>query len=241
MCSAPIGNVREFAVERPSSSLEQISRSESRSSYMSQDYRQDIILTPVQMKDLFQSRADRGDPEAQNSLGMLYEKGSVVEKADNYKALEWYLRSAEQGNPSAQNNLGLMYFEAETRMGKLFCQDRGGKNRDYKKALRCFTNAAHHDYAPALEMLGKIYYNGWGVQRNFDIAKEWFQKAADYGQSSAHNMLGTMYLRGEGGSKDFIKATEHYRKAAAQGDSSGVDNLQYSRQKKYILKAWCSM
>src|SRR6185436_11935459 len=53
-------------------------------------------------------RAEKGDPDAQMSVGMMYSFGEGVPQ--NYEeALKWYRRAASSGNPIAQNNLGIMY------------------------------------------------------------------------------------------------------------------------------------
>jgi uncharacterized protein len=52
--------------------------------------------------------ADRGDPEAQAYMGLLYAMGRGVPQ--NYtQASLWYRRAAEQGHTGAQFKLGLLY------------------------------------------------------------------------------------------------------------------------------------
>ncbi len=52
--------------------------------------------------------AEKGDPVAQNYIGLLYYLGTGV--ARDYKlAREWYEKSAVQGNADAMFNLGLLY------------------------------------------------------------------------------------------------------------------------------------
>ncbi|WP_366658587.1 tetratricopeptide repeat protein [Fodinicurvata sp. EGI_FJ10296] len=52
--------------------------------------------------------ASRGDPEAQNNLGTMYEQGYGVTQ-DYAEAVRWYSSAAEQGNSYAQRNLSAMY------------------------------------------------------------------------------------------------------------------------------------
>ena len=52
--------------------------------------------------------ADRGVPEAQFKLGLLYDQGLGV-KQDMTEALQWYRRAADQGYAAAQYNLGIHY------------------------------------------------------------------------------------------------------------------------------------
>ena len=60
--------------------------------------------------------AEEGNPEAQFSLGELYEEGQLISEdfAQTVESLlEWYGRAAEQGHVDAQFNLGRMYADGE--------------------------------------------------------------------------------------------------------------------------------
>lgn len=60
---------------------------------------------------LFKPRAEAGDSEAQNYLGVHYYLGLGVQR-DLPKALQWYEKAALQGDPDAQFNYGLMFHNA---------------------------------------------------------------------------------------------------------------------------------
>jgi hypothetical protein len=53
--------------------------------------------------------AEKGDPAAQNLLGLRYVSGEGV-KPDEHEAMAWFTKAAEQGNVSAQSKLGSIYF-----------------------------------------------------------------------------------------------------------------------------------
>ncbi len=57
---------------------------------------------------LFRPRAEAGEAEAQNYLGVHYYLGLGV-KRNWRQALQWYEKAANQGDPSAQLNYGLMH------------------------------------------------------------------------------------------------------------------------------------
>jgi uncharacterized protein len=57
---------------------------------------------------IFVPIAERGDPNAQAYLGLLYAKGYGVPQNYTVAAL-WYRRAAEQGHSGAQYELGLLY------------------------------------------------------------------------------------------------------------------------------------
>lgn len=56
---------------------------------------------------LWRSAAERGDPSAQYSLGVMYDKGQGVPQ-DRNEALIWYRKSAAQGHQAAQHALGIV-------------------------------------------------------------------------------------------------------------------------------------
>jgi TPR repeat protein len=64
------------------------------------------------MLQLLRPIAERGDAQAQNSLGAMYYNGKGVVK-DFKEAVKWYRLAAAQGNISAQVNLASMYYEGE--------------------------------------------------------------------------------------------------------------------------------
>ena len=57
---------------------------------------------------LLLKEAEKGDPVAQNSLGVMYATGRGFPK-DEVEAVKWYRTSADQGHALAQVNLGAMY------------------------------------------------------------------------------------------------------------------------------------
>lgn len=53
--------------------------------------------------------AEKGDPAAQNLLGLRYISGEGVSQNER-EAVRWFTKAAEQGNVSAQSKLGSIYF-----------------------------------------------------------------------------------------------------------------------------------
>ncbi|MEC8095179.1 MAG: tetratricopeptide repeat protein, partial [Pseudomonadota bacterium] len=58
----------------------------------------------------FTPTAERGSPDAQFSLALVYDLGEGVAENDK-TAARWYARAAEQGHVGARYNLGLAYDE----------------------------------------------------------------------------------------------------------------------------------
>ena len=67
-------------------------------------------------------------------------------------------------------------------------------------------------------MLGTLYYQGEGVQKDYVQAAYWIKKVAEQGNAEAQRILGSMYHDGKGVPKDDKQAAYWLKKATAQGD-----------------------
>jgi len=65
-------------------------------------------------------------------------------------------------------------------------------------------------------LLGVIYHDGRGVERDEREAVQWLRKAAEQGHAQAQYSLGTRYGTGKGIVKDYIEACKWFELAAAQ-------------------------
>ena len=88
-------------------------------------------------------------------------------------------------------------------------------NINMKTSDNCYSN---------LEV-GKKYYHGSGVEKNYSKAAEIFRRLAELGDADAQNYLGFMYENGQGVKQDYVKAAEWFRKAADQGYALAQYNL----------------
>lgn len=81
-------------------------------------------------------QAEKGNPKAQNNLGLMYLQGRGV--AQNYsEAMKWYRKAAEQGLDVAQDSLGVMYGNGQ------------GVAQNYAEARKWFRMAANQGNADA--------------------------------------------------------------------------------------------
>lgn len=87
--------------------------------------------------------ANRGDPVAENALGIKYAQGESGLPHDNAKAVELYRDSARQG-----------YDKAETNLGDMFFYGRGGLAQSYVMALSWYLKAAQQGSPDAQYRLG---------------------------------------------------------------------------------------
>ncbi len=98
---------------------------------------------------------------------------------------------AERGDVVAQYCLGHMYSFGI-----------GFNKGDKAKGVQWTKKSAAQGYANAQCVLGTMYADGDGVERDNAKARSWYLKAAEQGDAEAQGLLGVMYLVGEGGPKD---------------------------------------
>ena len=108
--------------------------------------------------------------------------------------------AAQRGDPEAQYIVGLAY----------------NNEKLYSDSAEWYLKAAVQGNAKAQFNLANKYYEGKGVEQNFEEAFKWYKKAAEQGHSQAQFNLGCMYGRGEGVKKNYSKANQWIQKAAQQ-------------------------
>jgi TPR repeat protein len=97
--------------------------------------------------------------------------------------------------------------------------------KDYTEAMKFFRAAAAKDSVAALNGIGVLYNNGWGVARDYAEARNWYEKAAARGHSAAMNSLGLLYENGRGVAQDYAAARNWYEKGTALGNDFAMYNL----------------
>lgn len=148
--------------------------------------------------------AERGDPNAQCDLGVMYTKGHGVPQ-DYTKAKEFFEKAADKGNETALFSLGCMY-------------DTGtGVTQDYAKAAELYQKAADRGNPFAMGNLGTFYKIGRGVPQNAAKAAELYQQASDRNNAVATCNLASLYEKGNGVPQDNAKAFALYKKAESMG------------------------
>lgn len=162
-------------------------------------------------RKLIQTRksAEKGDPSAQNNLGVMYERGEGVPK-NNLEAVKWYQLSAEQGNRYAQCNLAMMhqfgrgipkneykavqwfqksaqqgYSEAQLMLALMHNQQQGGLRSNPILEFNLYLSAAKQGHHQAEYIVGLYYEEGYGVPKNLKEAKKWLGLAAQGGITDA--------------------------------------------------------
>jgi TPR repeat protein len=196
--------------------------------YNSQNYKRAFTL--------YSDLANKGDADAQTSLGFMYQNGQGTVK-DIESALLWYEKAAKQKQPYALFNLALhqMNNGDQFQAHALFLEsavlevppaqyevalmlERGlGCLQNYSEAAFWYEEAAKRGHGEAFNNLGVLYKEGHGVEQNFDRARICFERASEQNITTAHYNLGLMYDQGLGVEQDNDKALELCRKAAYGG------------------------
>ncbi len=144
-------------------------------------------------------------------------RSAVVDPAQHARDVEsvtHWRAAAERGSAEAQSNLGYMYAEG-----------RGGLPRDDAEAVKWYRKAAEQGLALGQSNLGSMYQLGRGVPQDDAEAVRWYRKAAEQGDPTGQMNLGSMYQLGRGVPQDDTEALKWYRKAAEQGLAAGQSNL----------------
>ena len=79
-------------------------------------------------------------------------------------------------------------------------------NGDYATALQRFAPLAQGGDIRAQHMMGRMYSEGEGIQKNDAEGARWYQLAADRGDTVSQLSLGTMYVNGRGVARNFVEA-----------------------------------
>ena len=96
---------------------------------------------------------------------------------------------------------------------------------DHAEALRIWQPLADAGNKFAQFSLGSLYFEGAGVEKNYDDSAKWFRLAAEQGYAPAQFNLGNAYKHGQGIGQDDAKAAQWWRKAAEQEFAPAQFNL----------------
>ncbi|MHC4857462.1 MAG: tetratricopeptide repeat protein, partial [Planctomycetota bacterium] len=169
-------------------------------------------------------QAEKGDPEAQYTVGMMYYSGQDVPH-DSTLAIVWFTKAAEQDYSQAQYFLSLMYGLGD------------GVTQSDRKAADWAQKAAEQGHADAQYSLGRMYSTGQGLSPDDARAVEWLLKAAEQGHLDAQCDLGMMYQSGRGVKRNMNHAIQWWVKASQQGHPWSGLLLQDAMQTESVPSA----
>lgn len=79
--------------------------------------------------------------------------------------------------------------------------------------------------AVAQNRLGHCYYDGKGIEQDYEKAVYWYQKSAEQGNNWGQYYLGKCYYDGKGIQQNYSESVKWYRKSAEQGNSYAQEAL----------------
>jgi uncharacterized protein len=122
--------------------------------------------------------AESGSPMGMIFFGHAYRAGTGVAK-DLTEAEKWYRRAADRGSVLGLYELGKLYLE-QTR---------------YAEAKDAFRFASAAGYSPATYYLGRMYWFGFGVEKDVGRAKTLWEDAAANGHVFAARHLASLLIQ----------------------------------------------
>jgi TPR repeat protein len=165
------------------------------------DHGDGVPRDPAEARRLWLEGAKLGRATAMTDLGTMYADGDGVPR-DMAEALRWWKSAAERGEPVGRFNLAREY-HAGTSLP-----------RDDRKAVELLNLSADDGYAFAAHMLGDLYRDGDGVEKNGRIAMAWYEKAFKLGDYEA----AIAAARGAELADDYALAARYFKAAADHGN-----------------------
>lgn len=145
--------------------------------------------------DAIMAKAEDGDPEAMNEVGLWYYDGIHVDR-DYARAFDWWKKASLKKDARAIANLGRCY------------QYGHGVERDSVDAIRLYSKSIKEGNIMLLEqrvdsapkntfdamLAGHCYQEAFGVRRDWAKAAEYYSMAADMGSVDGMRLAGVALL-----------------------------------------------
>jgi TPR repeat protein len=156
----------------------------------------------------FQRAADKGDGYAMANLAIMVDSG-IGGPRDPAYAAQLRAQSAKLVDPNYKKRaLDNPSYQAMTMAWQA---------GHYADALKTAQEQAAKGDASAQALLGKAYYEGVGVPRNYSTALNWNNKAVAQNNPDAMFILGLMYEHGRGVPQDLDRALKLFDRAGELG------------------------
>lgn len=136
--------------------------------------------------DILQNAAEKGDADAQFSLGIIYGGRQRIFPDNEYRDIKGALLDDDIYWSTLDGKYAGMYYDPLRRYGN-----------NPKRAAYWYSLAAKQGHKQALFNLGIAYRNGNGVERNLVKATESIKISAEQGESFAQLIYGDMFRDGE--------------------------------------------
>jgi peptidoglycan hydrolase-like protein with peptidoglycan-binding domain len=121
----------------------------------------------------FQRAAEAGSPTAAFNVGVMYDRGFVLER-NAERAVDWYRKAVAGGVGPAKHNLALMLREGR------------GAPQDGPKAVELLREAARQGMTASMYALGDMYERGGAVLKDPAAALAWFAITTEFELQANH-------------------------------------------------------
>lgn len=122
--------------------------------------------------EYFEKAAEADNIQAVFLYAYMLAEGNGVDK-DVKTAIKLYKKGVAEGHAPSMSNLATLYFMGED------------VPQDYNRAYNLYAQASDQELAIANFMLGRMFANGFGVQKDKTSAKQYFQLALEQGYEGA--------------------------------------------------------
>lgn len=146
------------------------------------------------------------------------EARNAVKDKDYDRALELFSKEADKGNILAKYEIADLY-------RRNLCQ--GHNFEIYREALNGFLEIEPRTRQKAYVhyRIGRMFYDGYGTDIDYEKAFKWLKKAADEGNHLSEFIVGKMLCNGTGTGRDTEAGTEYLTRAANSGNEYAQNYL----------------
>lgn len=146
------------------------------------------------------------------------EARNAVKDKDYDRALELFSKEADKGNILAKYEIADLY-------RRNLCQ--GHNFEIYREALNGFLEIEPRTRQKAYVhyRIGRMFYDGYGTDIDYEKAFKWLKKAADEGNHLSEFVVGKMLCNGTGTEMDTEAGTEYLTRAANSGNEYAQNYL----------------
>lgn len=146
------------------------------------------------------------------------EARNAVKDKDYDRALELFSKEADKGNILAK-------YEIADLCRRNLCQ--GNAFEIYREALNGFLEIEPRTRQKAYVhyRIGRMFYDGYGTDIDYEEAFKWLKKAADEGNHLSEFIVGKMLCNGTGTGRDTEAGTEYLTRAANSGNEYAQNYL----------------
>lgn len=146
------------------------------------------------------------------------EARNAVKDKDYDRALELFSKEADKGNILAK-------YEIADLCRRNLCQ--GNAFEIYREALNGFLEIEQRTRQKAYVhyRIGRMFYDGYGTDIDYEEAFKWLKKAADEGNHLSEFIVGKMLCNGTGVERDTEAGTEYLTRAVNSGNEYAQNYL----------------